>query len=96
MIWRLHSENYSEILTQAIKALNNTEKLSQRCNSISAVSNLHRSLGEKFILIRGAFLVCQGSEQITFSVNLNVDLLLPGASIPHLTFTPTQLSDVTH
>ena len=67
--------------------LDNAQKLSE---VVTAVVNLHRSLGEKFILVGGASLVCQGSERTTS----DIDLLLPGASIPRLAFIPLHPPDV--
>jgi len=57
----------------------------------AAVLNLHTSLGEKFILVGGASLTCQGSDRVT----TDVDLLLPDASIPRLAFSLTQSDKVT-
>ncbi|PUU80875.1 hypothetical protein B9Z19DRAFT_1191536 [Tuber borchii] len=68
-----------------MEALDNRQKLSE---IVTAVANLQRSLGENFILVGGASLVCQGSERVTS----DVDLLLPGASIPRLAYTLTQSS----
>ena len=69
---------------------NVAQKLSQ---VITAVTNLGRSLDEKFILVGGASLVCLGSERVTS----DVDLLFPSESIPRLAVlaTQSQASDVT-
>jgi len=72
----------------AMEALDKAQKLREL---VTAVANLQRSLGENFILVGGASLVCQGSERVTS----DVDLLLPGASIPRLAFTLTQSPEVT-
>jgi len=60
-------------------------------NIATAVANLHRSLEEKFILVGGAALVCQGSTRIT----KDVDLLLPSAPISHPAFTLDHPPEVT-
>ncbi|PUU75510.1 hypothetical protein B9Z19DRAFT_1131166 [Tuber borchii] len=70
-----------------MEAVDNTQRLSE---VVTAVVNLERSLGENFILVGGASLVCQGSERVTS----DVDLLLPGASIPRLAHSLTQSPEV--
>ncbi|RPA90267.1 hypothetical protein L873DRAFT_1718583 [Choiromyces venosus 120613-1] len=59
---------------------------------VTAVSNLCKSLGGKYILIGGASLACLGSRRVTS----DIDILLPAASIPHLVSSLTLSQDVTY
>ncbi|PUU80859.1 hypothetical protein B9Z19DRAFT_678509 [Tuber borchii] len=71
-----------------MEAIGDTDMLHE---VVTAVANLEKSLGEKFILVGGAALVCQGSQRVTS----DVDLLLPSGSIPRLALLP-QSPEVTH
>lgn len=59
---------------------------------MTAVTNLDRALGERYILIGGASLVCQGSQRVT----MDLDVLVPVESIDRVALTLTQSEDVTH
>jgi len=59
---------------------------------MTAVINLDRAFSEKYILIGGASLVCQGSQRVT----MDLDVLVPVECIDRVSFTLTQSQDVTH
>ncbi|RPA98085.1 hypothetical protein L873DRAFT_1808653 [Choiromyces venosus 120613-1] len=58
---------------------------------VTAIVNLDRLWGEKYILIGGASLICQGSQQVT----MDLDVLVPGESIARIAFTLTESQNVT-
>jgi len=59
---------------------------------MTAVANLSRAFGEKYILISGASLVCQGSQHVT----MDLDVVVPIECIDLIAFTLTLSQDVTH
>ncbi|CUS13317.1 unnamed protein product [Tuber aestivum] len=58
---------------------------------MTATANLDRAFGEKYILIGGASLICQGSQRVT----MDLDVLVPAECIDRVAFTLTQSQDVT-
>jgi len=58
---------------------------------VTAIANLKKSFGDsEFILVGGASLICQGSERIT----ADVDILLPGTSVPCIALIVKQSPEV--